>query len=141
LQPQQHPGQIYLSGAFSFRGYDTTNGFSTTSDAAINANADEAFTATAHGTRIVFYGTPIGTKGFQEWMRMTNGNMGIGATGPTQKLEVNGGIRINTATAKPTCSSTVRGTFWATQGAAGVQDTVEVCAKDAADAYAWRTIY
>lgn len=38
-------------------------------------------------------------------------------------------------------SSTTRGTFWVVQGAAGVKDTVEVCAKDAADAYAWRTLY
>jgi hypothetical protein len=69
------------------------------------------------------------------------GNVGIGTTGPTQKLEVNGGIRQNTATSKPTCDSTVRGTTWFFQGGAGVKDTYEVCAKDAGDAYAWRTIY
>jgi hypothetical protein len=76
--------------------------------------------------------------------RMTiksNGNVGIGTTGPGQKLEVNGGVRLNTATAKPTCDSTTRGTFWMAQGGAGVKDTVEVCAKDVADAYAWRTLY
>lgn len=69
------------------------------------------------------------------------GNVGIGTTGPTQKLEINGGMRLNTATAKPTCDSAVRGTFWFTQSGAGVKDAVEVCAKDAGDAYAWRTIY
>ena len=69
------------------------------------------------------------------------GNVGIGTTNPSQKLEVNGGVRYNTATAKPTCDSTVRGTTWFTQGAPGVKDTFEVCAKDAADAYAWRTLY
>jgi hypothetical protein len=69
------------------------------------------------------------------------GAVGIGTTGPTQKLEVNGGIRQNTATSKPTCDSTVRGTTWFFQGGAGVKDTYEVCAKDAGDAYAWRTIY
>jgi hypothetical protein len=50
-------------------------------------------------------------------------------------------MRLNTTAAKPTCDSTQRGTFWVTQGAAGVKDIVEVCAKDASDAYAWRTIY
>jgi hypothetical protein len=42
---------------------------------------------------------------------------------------------------KPTCNSGNRGTFWQVFSGAGVKDTVEVCAKDAGDAYAWRTIY
>jgi hypothetical protein len=73
----------------------------------------------------------------------SGGNVGIGTTtiSSGQKLEVNGGIALNTATAKPTCSATTRGTFWVTQNGAGVKDDVEVCAKDATDAYAWRTIY
>lgn len=82
------------------------------------------------------------------YVRVTNlyvasatGNVGIGTNNPTEKLEVNGGMRLNTTTAKPTCDATHRGTFWVNQGAAGVKDNVEVCAKDAADAYAWRTIY
>ncbi|MBI2451235.1 MAG: prepilin-type N-terminal cleavage/methylation domain-containing protein, partial [Parcubacteria group bacterium] len=73
----------------------------------------------------------------------SSGNVGIGTTtiSTSQKLEINGGIALNTVTAKPTCSSTTRGTFWATQNGVGVKDNVEVCAKDAANAYAWRTIY
>jgi len=71
----------------------------------------------------------------------STGNVGIGTTTPNQKLEVNGGMRLNTTVSKPTCDSSQRGTFWVTQGGAGVKDTVEVCAKDAGDAYAWRTIY
>lgn len=70
-----------------------------------------------------------------------NGNVGVGVAAPSQKLEVNGGVRLNTVTVKPTCGATVRGTFWAVQGGAGVKDNVEVCAKDAGDAYAWRTLY
>ena len=69
------------------------------------------------------------------------GKVGIGAEGPSQKLEVNGGVRLNTVTVKPTCDVTVRGTFWATQGATDVKDDVEVCAKDGSNAYAWRPIY
>ncbi len=60
---------------------------------------------------------------------------------PNAKLEVNGGVRLSITIAKPACDSTKRGTLWFTQGAAGVKDTLEVCAKDAANAYAWRNIY
>jgi hypothetical protein len=71
----------------------------------------------------------------------TTGNVGIGTTAPEAKLEVNGSIRLNTTIAKPTCDSSQRGTLWFTQGGAGVKDTLEVCAKDATDVYAWRTLY
>jgi hypothetical protein len=71
----------------------------------------------------------------------SSGNVGIGISSPSQKLEVNGGIKLNTTIAKPTCNSSTRGTFWFTQGATGTKDSVEVCAKNAAGTYAWRTIY
>lgn len=54
---------------------------------------------------------------------------------------INGGVMLSTATAKPTCDATKRGMFWAVQAASGTKDDVQVCAKDAANAYAWRTIY
>jgi hypothetical protein len=68
-------------------------------------------------------------------------NVGIGVSGPGQVLEINGGLRLNTSNAKPTCDSSQRGTFWVTQAGSGVKDDVQVCAKDASDAYDWRTIY
>jgi|GEM_PF-1354811 len=43
--------------------------------------------------------------------------------------------------AEPTCNSANRGKLVMVQGGAGVQDTFRICAKDAADAYAYRTIY
>jgi len=60
---------------------------------------------------------------------------------PARELEVSGGLRLNTVAAKPPCDATVRGTFWVTQGAAGVKDSVEICAKDNVDAFAWRVLF
>jgi hypothetical protein len=42
---------------------------------------------------------------------------------------------------QPACSVALRGRIWQVFGASGVKDSVGVCAKDATDAYAWRTIY
>jgi hypothetical protein len=50
-------------------------------------------------------------------------------------------LQLQTAGAQPACSASVRGTLWQTNGGPGVKDSVSICAKDAADAYAWRTIY
>lgn len=89
-----------------------------------------------------------------ERMRITSsGNVGIGTNVPTQSLEVNGGIRLNNTansikakTTKPSCNNTTGpttdgGVLWFTAGASGVKDTLEVCAKDDSNNYAWRTVY
>ncbi|MEK7510304.1 MAG: dockerin type I repeat-containing protein [Patescibacteria group bacterium] len=70
-----------------------------------------------------------------------SGDIGIGVASPSQRLEVNGGVRLNTSTPKPLCTSAIRGTVWFTQGGAGVKDTLEVCAKNAGGVYAWRTLW
>jgi len=95
-----------------------------------------ALTFAAGGTNQNVTLTPSGT-GYT----LLNGNVGIGTStiSTGQKLEVNGGVALNTITAQPACSATTRGTFWVVQGAAGVRDNFQVCAKDTADAYAWRS--
>jgi len=70
----------------------------------------------------------------------TAGTLGVGKETPGQKLEFNGGVRLNTLTLKPTCDATTRGTFWVTLGGAGVEDLGEVCTKDASEVYAWRNV-
>lgn len=44
-------------------------------------------------------------------------------------------------TAEPTCNSTTRGTVNYVAGAVGVLDTFKLCRKDAADVYAWVTLF
>jgi hypothetical protein len=107
----------------------------------VYAEADA--TATSAPTYLSF--ATSGATGFNavERLRITStGNLGVGTTAPTQKLEVNGGMRLNTATAKPaSCTSAYRGLIWVTQGGTGVADTLEVCAKDASGNYSWRTLF
>lgn len=79
----------------------------------------------------------------KERMRLTSlGNLGIGSTAPTQRLEVNGGIRINTADVKPACDATSRGTLWFTQLGSAVMsdDMIEICIMDMSGAYVWRQL-
>ncbi len=83
----------------------------------------------------------------QDWTSINNtiyfssSYVGIGASSPGQTLEVNGGVRLNTVTAQPTCVSGQRGTFWVVESGAGVKDNVQVCVKNASDTYIWSTIY
>lgn len=55
----------------------------------------------------------------------------------------NGQVQIGIGNTSPcdTCASGIRGQICYVGGGAGVKDTVSVCAKDAGNAYAWRTIY
>lgn len=59
------------------------------------------------------------------------------------KIKTSGGIQIDTVVDQPYpgCTDATRGTFWFVKSSVGVKDTVQVCAKDAAGTYAWRTLY
>ena len=75
-------------GLFSFRGYDGTTSWDTTHAAYFGCNAEEAFTSTAHGTRLVFATAVIGATSATEKMRIDNaGKVGIGCT-PSYLLHV-----------------------------------------------------
>ena len=50
-------------------------------------------------------------------------------------------VNVASAATQPACNASQRGRWWQTLGGTGVKDTVTVCAKDAGDAYAWRSIY
>jgi hypothetical protein len=43
--------------------------------------------------------------------------------------------------AQPACALSTGGFMWYSPGATGVKDSVQVCAKDATNTYAWRTLY
>jgi hypothetical protein len=58
------------------------------------------------------------------------------------RFSVAGGLQVNQqGMTKISCTAGNGGTFWYTGHTTGVKDSVEVCAADASNVYAWRTIY
>jgi hypothetical protein len=77
-------------GQISGRGYNGVE-FTTGTRAAVILGATENWTPTANGTNIIFSTTANGTTTLTQRMRITDvGNVGIGTTTPTERLDVNG---------------------------------------------------
>lgn len=70
-------------------------------------------------------------------------NTGTNSTaGDVACIDSQGAIQLNiTGSAKPTCVAAHRGKIWYSKGAGGVLDALEVCRKDAGDAYAWVALF
>lgn len=112
-----------------------------------SVQAEQAWSLTSAPTFYSFQTAPVGSAGRVERMRLTSaGNLGINTSAPTQKLEVNGGMRLNPTVATPLCDAVNgpnnRGTFWYVKGATGVAaDSLQVCYKNLAGAYSWRVVF
>jgi len=107
--------------------------------------ADGSGTNIAGGNFTLAPGSGTGTANGGDLLLATNpagGSSGttINALVERARVPVDGGVRWATGS-KPTCDSTHRGTVFYVAGAAGVADTYEVCRKDAANAYAWVTLF
>ncbi len=67
------------------------------------------------------------------------GGVGIGTTAASVKLEVNGGVRLNTDAVSPDCTEATRGTLWFQKDATvapGHNDRMGICAQ-VDGAYRW----
>ncbi|MBU4245800.1 MAG: hypothetical protein KKE71_02045, partial [Nanoarchaeota archaeon] len=64
-------------------------------------------------------------------------NVGIGTASPSAKLEINGGMRLNTTDSKSTCDAAQRGTFWLEQSGSGVDDYMYACMRNSTSGYNW----
>jgi len=142
-----------------FHLFGSKNGATVLTGGGFQVLAEGNWTSTSLPTYFTFEtaGSTVAPANKYERMRITSkGNIGINANNPKQRLEVGGGVRLNTTatksdptgTLKPDCSNAnanvaadVRGTLWFTQSAAGVADKMEVCAKDSANNYAWVALF
>ena len=61
--------------------------------------------------------------------------------GANFRLSVPKTLAMTASSGRPACSVTQRGRLWHILGGTGTKDEVAVCAKDAADVYAWRVLY
>jgi len=100
------------------------------------AYAESLHTPTSLASNMIFFTTSTGAVSPSEKLRIKADGM----------LEVSGSVRLKTppASVKPVCGSANRGLLWYTNGVTGTgatADTLEVCKKNAADAYAWIALF
>ena len=70
----------------------------------------------------------------------TDNSTALASVTPAGTIQGMQGIQVATSSTKPAAAASARGLLWLSQGGAGVADVLEVCLKDAADAYNWKTI-
>lgn len=86
-------------------------------------------------------GASLTLKGGAGTSGIANGGALILAGGDKSSTGEPGAVAISDGGTKPTCAAGIRGSIWYDAGGAGVADTFEVCAKQAAgDSYAWRAL-
>ncbi len=70
-----------------------------------------------------------------------HGNVGIGTLTPGAKMEVIGGIKINSfSLSKPDCNELTRGTIWVDQDETE-NDTIFLCMKSFSNNFSWQHYY
>ena len=94
-------------------------------------------TATTGTSKAVFVAGQGQSANLTEW-RAYNATPGSGTLLHAVAAD---GIPQWSSIAEPTCNSSNRGKITMVYGGAGVLDTLRVCRKDAADAYAWTALY
>jgi len=115
-----------------------SDGISPRNAAGLVSVADGTWSATTNPAAFYFeVAGPTGTGRIERMRIASTGNVGIGTTAPTQKLEINGGLRLNTGVAKPACTASTRGTLWFQLDPAN--DILYVCAQSAG-APIWKAV-
>jgi len=107
--------------------FGAVDGATARNAAGLAARAEGAWSSTSIPSAFIFETTSTGSVTRAERMRINSaGNVGIGTIAPASKLDVSGGIRLNSTGAQPACSAANRGTLWLIQGAS---DVLQICAQ------------
>lgn len=88
-------------------------------------------------------GSNILTAGIQKQSGQTQPIIGAVDTDESVKTYIDADFSfvLGTTASQPTCASGIRGKFWIVRGGSGVADSLQVCIKNAADAYVWQTVF
>ncbi len=138
----------YRSGASTFgavTGSSTSGGNITiVGSGTFGANGRALITQNGAGTGVLTLTDPsLNSVQFGAYAGIVSGATAyIGFSNTTQRVVFPDtfGMQLKTAS-KPSCVAADRGTIFYVAGGAGVLDTLEICRKDAADAYAWVSLF
>ena|SRR6185369_12230201 len=127
------------------------NNFFVSSGAVFDLDAGGWIQKSSDGCSVYFGSGGVGFRAFTQCGAYAVGDV---ITAPQQSflldysanMAIGGGLMVNAlAQAKPACNAAngplIPGMIWYTAGAAGVKDSVQVCAKDATNTWNWRVIY
>lgn len=143
--PGGSPNQFQFNNAGAFGG--TSNFLYTSATGQITANQAGNGNDLFYGKRITdsspngnFFRFQNQAASIDLFKVDVNGTMTLNSTsGLTDVLTVGNAIQLTTGT-RPTCDASYRGTMWYVAGGAGVADSISICSKSSADAYAWRAM-
>lgn len=134
--------QTITSGNVSGSGNDTTSG------AVFISSGDNTSSGSNPGSGGITISTGAATEGGSRGdvdvegnsvVVLADGEFGV-SSGSVIQFASAQGVQLITTSSRPAASSDTRGTIWFQANGAGVQDTLQICVKTAADAYAWKTV-
>lgn len=142
------PGHDLVSVVFTVA-YNSPNiqeRFSRTLDSAIARVSAATFDSSVIPSSTNTYDLGVSS---QIWRSVNNmiyfsgSNVGVGISNPQQRLEVEGGLRLNTTLSQPGCSAAAgsRGMLWFIQAGGVATDTLQLCVRRGDGSYSWIIIY